>query len=128
MFPWIDLALVDIKAINPTIHKAETGVDNRIILENILRISFITKVTVRIPVIPGFNDNAEEIQAIGQFAQMMSNVDTIHLLPYHNYGENKYSLLGLSYPLQGIESNLDEKIDQLKSKVESMGFTCHIGG
>ncbi|UYI45938.1 glycyl-radical enzyme activating protein [Vibrio natriegens] len=128
VFPWIDLALVDIKAINPAVHKAGTGVDNRTILENILRISFITKVTVRVPVIPGFNDNEEEIQAIGEFAQLMSNVDTIHLLPYHNYGENKYALLGRIYPLQDTASNPDEKIRQLKHKVESMGFACHIGG
>ncbi|MGY0613642.1 glycyl-radical enzyme activating protein [Vibrio sp. FJH11] len=128
VFPWIDLALVDIKAINPHVHKEGTGVDNRIILENILRISFITKVIVRVPVIPGFNDNEEEIQAIGEFAQLMSNVDTIHLLPYHNFGENKYSLLGRIYPMGNTESNPDEKIEQLKRKVESMGFACHIGG
>lgn len=128
VFPWIDLALVDIKAINPHVHKEGTGVENRIILENILRISFITKVVVRVPVIPGFNDNEEEIQAIGEFAQLMSNVDTIHLLPYHNFGENKYSLLGRIYPMENTASNPDEKIEQLKRKVESMGFSCHIGG
>lgn len=128
VFPFIDLALVDIKAINPSVHREGTGVDNRAMLENILRISFITKVIVRVPVIPGFNDNEEEIQAIGEFAQLMSNVDTIHLLPYHNYGENKYSLLGRIYPMENTTSNPDEKIQQLKRKVESMGFACHIGG
>lgn len=128
VFPFIDLALVDIKAINPSVHRKGTGVDNRAMLENILRISFITKVIVRVPVIPGFNDNEEEIQAIGEFAQLMSNVDTIHLLPYHNYGENKYSLLGRIYPMENTTSNPDEKIQQLKRKVESMGFACHIGG
>lgn len=128
VFPFIDLALVDIKAINPSVHREGTGVDNRAMLENILRISFITKVIVRVPVIPGFNDNEEEIQAIGEFAQLMSNVDTIHLLPYHNYGENKYSLLGRIYPMGNTTSNPDEKIQQLKRKVESMGFACHIGG
>ncbi len=128
VFPWIDLALVDIKAINPSVHQAGTGVDNRMILENILRISFITKVIVRVPIIPGFNDNEEEIQAIAEFAQLMSNVDAIHLLPYHNFGENKYSLLGRIYPMENTPSNPDEKIQQLKRKVESMGFACHIGG
>lgn len=52
VFPYVDLALTDIKAIDPEIHERNTGVNNRVILENLLRISFLTKVVVRIPVIP----------------------------------------------------------------------------
>ncbi len=99
VFPWVDLALTDIKAVNPTIHQLNTGVDNRTILENLIRISFITHVIVRIPVIPGVNDSPEEIRSIAEFARLMSGVDTIHLLPYHTFGENKYTLLGRIYPM-----------------------------
>lgn len=128
VFPWIDLALTDIKAINPLVHQQNTGVDNSTILENLIRISFITKVIVRIPVIPDVNDNPDEIRSIAEFARLMSGVDTIHLLPYHTFGENKYNLLGRIYPMNETESSSETKMEALKKVVESMGFHCHLGG
>ncbi|AHF77181.1 Glycyl-radical enzyme activating protein family [Sodalis praecaptivus] len=128
VFPWIDLALTDIKAINPTVHEENTGVNNSKILENLIRISFITKVIVRIPVIPGVNDHPDEIRSIAEFARLMSGVDTIHLLPYHTFGENKYNLLGRIYPMRDAKSQPEDNMESLKSVVESMGFHCHIGG
>lgn len=128
VFPYVDLALTDIKAINPAIHLANTGIDNSQILENLLRISFLTKTIVRIPVIPGVNDNPDEIHNIAEFARLMSNVDTLHLLPYHSFGENKYGLLGRIYPMGEAESIVESKMELLKKEVESSGFHCHIGG
>jgi pyruvate formate lyase activating enzyme len=128
VFPYVDLALTDIKAINPAIHLANTGIDNSQILENLLRISFLTKTIVRIPVIPGVNDNPDEIHNIAEFARLMSNVDTLHLLPYHSFGENKYGLLGRIYPMGEVESIAESKMELLKKEVESSGFHCHIGG
>ncbi|CAJ0992912.1 glycyl-radical enzyme activating protein [Sodalis praecaptivus] len=128
VFPWIDLALTDFKAINPAVHEENTGVNNSKILENLIRISFITKVIVRIPVIPGVNDHPDEIRSIADFARLMSGVDTIHLLPYHTFGENKYNLLGRIYPMRDAKSQPEDNLKSLKSVVESMGFHCHIGG
>lgn len=107
---------------------ATPGVNNRVILENLLRISFLTKVVVRIPVIPGVNDNSQEIHNIAEFARLMQNVDTIHLLPYHSFGENKYNLLGRQYPMGDTKSIEEAQMAELKAMVESLGFNCHIGG
>ena len=128
IFPFIDVALTDIKAINPFIHKRYTGVDNRIILENLLRIAQITQLVVRVPVIPGVNDNVEEIHAITEFAKLLRGVDTLHLLAYHTYGENKYALLGRIYPMGETALVSEEKMEQLKAEVEAQGFHCQIGG
>lgn len=128
VFPYVDLALTDIKAINPAVHLANTGIENSQILENLLRISFLTKTIVRIPVISGVNDNPEEIHNIAEFARLMSNVDTLHLLPYHSFGENKYGLLGRIYPMGEADSIAESKMELLKREVESSGFHCHIGG
>lgn len=128
IFPFIDVALTDIKAINPFIHKRYTGVDNRIILENLLRIAQITQLVVRVPVIPGVNDNIEEIHAITEFAKLLRGVDTLHLLAYHTYGENKYALLGRIYPMGETALVSEEKMEQLKAEVEAQGFHCQIGG
>lgn len=128
VMPFVDLALTDIKIINPSIHKNVTGVDNQIILENLIRISNLTKTIVRIPVIPNVNDNIEAIREIAEFTKLMKNINEIHLLPYHNFGENKYNLLGRIYPLHGVKELPKDKINLLKQEIEKFDIACQIGG
>ena len=127
VFPYVDLALTDIKAIDPEIHERNTGVNNRVILENLLRISF-NQSGCAYSCDPGVNDNSQEIHNIAEFARLMQNVDTIHLLPYHSFGENKYNLLGRQYPMGDTKSIEEAQMAELKAMVESLGFNCHIGG
>lgn len=128
VMPFVDLALTDIKIIDPSIHKNVTGVDNQIILENVIRISNLTKTIVRIPVIPNVNDNIEAIREIAEFTKLMKNINEIHLLPYHNFGENKYNLLGRIYPLHGVKELPKDKINLLKQEIEKFDIACQIGG
>ena len=128
VFPYIDLALMDIKHINSDIHKEYTGVSNEIILENVARISKITKMVVRVPVIPEFNSSEQSILEICKFVKTLNNVDTIHLLPYHTYGENKYKLLGKDYLIKELRNLSGDEIENLKRIVENQGFKCTIGG
>lgn len=128
VMPFVDLALTDIKIIDPSIHKNVTGVDNQIILENLIRISNLTKTIVRIPVIPNVNDNIEAIREIAEFTKLMKNINEIHLLPYHNFGENKYNLLGRIYPLHGVKELPKDKINLLKQEIEKFDIACQIGG
>jgi pyruvate formate lyase activating enzyme len=128
VLPYVDLALMDIKSIDPETHKKFTGVSNEIILKNAVRVSEITKTVVRVPTIPGVNATEEGISAICQFTKTLHNVTTIHLLPYHTYGENKYELLGRDYLMKDVKSLTPDKIQALKSVVEGQGFECIIGG
>jgi pyruvate formate lyase activating enzyme len=128
VMPFVDHALVDLKTINPAVHLEQTGQPNRPLLENAIRISTLTATVVRVPVISGVNADRASIEAIGTFAKMMNGVDTIHLLPYHSYGENKYALLGRSYPMVETQPLPAETLDALKSVVEGLGLRCMIGG
>lgn len=128
VMPFVDQALVDLKSIDPAVHKENTGVDNRQILENAIRISTITKAVVRVPLVPGVNANRPAVEAIGRFAKLMHNVDTVHLLPYHTYGENKYDLLGRPYPMGNTPTLPKTTVDELKGVVEGLGLRCIIGG
>ncbi len=128
VIPHVDHVLMDLKGINPEVHRANTGVDNRIILENALAIADITHTVVRVPVVPGVNDSPEEVAAVGAFAKLMPGVDTVHLLAYHTYGENKYSLLGRRYPMGNVPNMKPEAMAPLSGVIEDMGLTCVIGG
>jgi len=128
VIPLVDHALIDLKSIDPGVHQEYTGVPNRLILENALRIATLSDAVVRVPVVPGVNDDPSSIKAIGEFAKLMEGIDTVHLLPYHTYGENKYALLGRDYPMGEISDLPKEVMESLKSVVEGLGLNCVIGG
>jgi pyruvate formate lyase activating enzyme len=128
VIPHLDLVLLDIKTMDPDISKKYTGVSNEIILENAKRISQITKTIVRIPTIPGVNATPKDITDICHFVKELHKVNTIHLLPYHNFGESKYELLGMTYEMKDVTEIPRETMESLKKVVEEQGFTCIIGG
>lgn len=128
VIPYVDTVLLDIKHIDPYTHKKFTGLSNEIILKNAKRISQITKTVVRVPIIPGFNYSYKDIEDIAKFVKTLNNVDTIHLLPYHTFGENKYDLLGIEYALDGLKRLSKEDLNEHKKIVESYGIKCIIGG
>jgi pyruvate formate lyase activating enzyme len=128
VLPLVDHALVDLKTIDPVVHQAQTGAPNRLILENALRIAALTRTVVRVPLIPGVNSDPAAVEAIGRFARMMPGVDTVHLLPYHTYGENKYSLMGRDYPLAAVEPLTKDAVAALSGVIAGLGLRCVIGG
>lgn len=98
ILPYTNLFLYDIKCITEDRHIAGTGVSNRRILENLRRISavFSGQIHIRIPVVPGFNDSAEEMEKIRLFLKKIS-CNQVELLPYHRLGEHKYAALGMEH-------------------------------
>lgn len=128
VIPYVDTVLLDIKHMDGEKHRRFTGGTNELALKNALRISQISNTVVRVPVIPGFNYSAEEIRAIAEFTKTLMGVRTIHLLPYHSFGENKYGLMGKDYLLKDIRPLHPEDLQECKAAVESYGFQCVIGG
>ena len=86
------------------------------------------ELVIRTPVVPGFNDTAEEIKAIAKFAASLPGVREHHLLPYHRLGQDKYAGLGRNYALKEIEPPTKEKMEYLLSVAEESGLKCQIGG
>ncbi|MTI81615.1 MAG: glycyl-radical enzyme activating protein [Firmicutes bacterium] len=117
---YLDNILYDIKCLDPSKHKEFTGVTNELIIENLkkLRERFPkTAITVRTPVVPGFNDTEEDILAIIKFIKDIQNVK-YELLPYHRLGEPKYTYLDREYPFSGFTSVDDERMTLLKKIVQ----------
>lgn len=95
ILPYTDLFLYDVKCITEELHKDGTGVSNRLILENLKRLSENkAEIIVRIPVIPGFNGNLYEMQKTADFLNDLT-IRKVELLPYHAMGEHKWGALGL---------------------------------
>lgn len=92
----VDLLLMDIKHMDTTQHKALTGVGNEQILENARRAAGSgMDMVIRLPLIPGFNDGADNLSELGRFIRKeLSPVRRVDILPYHSTGESKSIRLG----------------------------------
>ncbi len=129
VIPLADTVLMDIKHMNPEKHKAYTGVSNEPILRNAPLIASLAKsYVVRVPVIPGFNDTAEEIRDIARFAAKIPGASRLHLLPYHRLGQDKYAALGREYTLAELTPPTREHMEYLLSVACESGLFCQIGG
>lgn len=129
VIPYVDTVLMDIKHINSAKHKEFTTRPNELILKNAPLIAEkAKKLIIRVPVIPGFNDTAEEIGEIARFAISLPDVNEIHLLPYHRMGKDKYDGLSRPYLMGDVPSPTREKMAELLAVCKSYGLTAHLGG
>ena len=108
-----DLILYDLKGIDEEKHRVNTGVSNSTILQNLEKLFRDGKnVIVRIPIIPGHNATAEELQSIVDYAVSVG-ARTIEMLPYHRLGESKYARLERKYRWAGIPTLTGDEINEL---------------
>ena len=94
---YLDLLLFDIKHWDETKHKEKTFVSNKPILQNMkYAIDIGKEVLPRLPVIPNYNNSIDDARG---FIQRLKQVGAkkVQLLPFHQFGENKYSMLGRDY-------------------------------
>ena len=127
----LDLYLMDIKHMEPEKHKAFTGRSNELMLENAKKIAtsgYNTKLIIRVPVIPTFNATPMEIRAIAQYAASLPGVEKLHLLPYHQFGRDKYEGLGRPYPMGDVETPSPQLMQELLEEVRRTGLKGQIGG
>jgi pyruvate formate lyase activating enzyme len=102
--PVTDLFLFDIKETDPQRHKAITGVPLRPIHDNLRRLASTgAEIVLRLPIIPGYNDRPDHIEAVATLARSLPHLPAADLLPYHRLGKGKRALLGqddneVSYP------------------------------
>lgn len=125
-----DLLLMDIKHMDPVVHKEKTGVDNALILDNAVQAdAAVSSMRVRLPYIPGFNDSEENLHALGKFvSEKLKHTDRIDVLPYHSTGESKADRIGGEYPFQEGTEQTKADIDRAKTILRSYGITVKVGG
>lgn len=131
ILPYLDQYLLDIKHMNSEKHKEFTGRSNELMLENAKKIaaSHRTELSIRVPVIPGFNDTEEEIRAIAEYAKEIGNVRRMHLLPYHRLGQDKYTGLNRPYLMGDVEPPTNEKMEHLLEIAKHASkLECQLGG
>jgi pyruvate formate lyase activating enzyme len=125
--PYVDFFLWDIKHMDPEQHKKLTGVSNEVILSNAKAVAARgIPLYIRIPLIPGYNDSEENIRATCEFSLGLASVVQVDIMPLHHLGKARYDSLDRAYPIAGLALYTDEKVQEIKSLVESYGLKCVI--
>ncbi|VVT48321.1 Pyruvate formate-lyase activating enzyme (EC [Kosakonia radicincitans] len=127
--PYVDLFLADLKHVDEALFRQWTGGSARRVLDNLKRLAQAgKKMTIRVPLIPGFNADEASIKAITTFAADELNVSDIHFLPYHTLGMNKYHLLGEPYTAPEKPLDAPELLAFAEDFASQKGLTATLRG
>ena len=126
--PFVDLFLYDLKLVDNGRHKAATGAGNRLILENLSRLAAAgAAVQVRLALIPGINEDEQNLRDTAALVSALPGVQGLSLLPFHNTAQDKYGRLGLPYALGGADPPGAEQIEQAAALLRSYGLRVSVG-
>jgi len=128
--PLTDLFLFDLKCVDREKHLQGTGVANCGVLENLARLSRAhDNVWIRVPVVPGFNDTPQEMEAIARVAAECRAVRQVWLLPYHGSWAAKPERFGKEAPgAAGIAPPSGELMERFARIFRAQGLDTSIGG
>lgn len=131
--PSVDLFLYDVKLMDDDRHLRYVGASNRLILDNLRRLSSLASpvsgtplIVARIPLVPGINDDEANMRSTGEFLQGCG-VRKVSVLPYHSLGSQKYRRLGLEYKMDATEPPSQEEIDRAAATLGSYGLAATAG-
>ena len=125
VIPFTDLFLYDIKAVTPELHKRATGADNALILENYRKLRDTgAQIWVRIPVIPGYTEDIEELRKIAVFLKGQEPV-SVELLRFHRMAESKYRALGMDYEMKDTQPPAMESMEAYRELISSI-LDCEV--
>ena len=136
--PYVDFFLWDIKHMDPEQHKKLTGVSNETFSSRSSAPSTTATIgpgacspateAARYPVWNElcYNDSEENIRATCEFSLGLASVVQVDIMPLHHLGKARYDSLDRAYPIAGLALYTDEKVQEIKSLVESYGLKCVI--
>jgi pyruvate formate lyase activating enzyme len=123
----VDFVFFDLKCLNEQKHREYTGKDNRLILHNArMLVESNVNVQFRLPLIPGLNDDYNNVQETSAFLRSLSEDDnlSIELMPYHRLGTGKYEALGLKYSLKELDMASTDVVELTRQRFKELGITC----
>ena len=122
LLPYLDTILFDVKHWNSEKHKEGTAVRNELILSNLkYALDEGRNVLPRVPVIPGFNDSAEDAEGIAECLKR-AGASRCQLLPFHQFGENKYDQLGREYSYKDVAAFHREDLEDYRKHYVNHGI------
>jgi len=126
---WTDWLFIDLKHMDSVAHRAGTGAGNELILRNVAMVAaagWPGRLIVRVPVVPGYNDTPENLQATAAFVAQLG-LGEVNLLPFHRLGASKYEQLGLAYPYAHAPALPIAALQAHQCIFAAAGLRCYVG-
>ena len=121
--------MYDLKLIDDERHREFTGVTNQPILRNLRELSTHGhSIVIRIPIVPGINDDAEAIGLLADFIASLPYRHPIELLPYHHIAVDKYLHLDKPYRLFETRRPDDDRLTAITQLFQQLELPVTIGG
>ncbi len=130
ILPLADLLLLDIKIANPRRHKAVVGVSLSPVLRTLkIAIEAKTPIRLRFPVIPGFTDDAENLEGVATMAAAIPTLAGVDILPYHDTAAGKRARLfrRTAVPAPRIIPPGEASLQAARTAFEAAGLSSHVG-
>lgn len=132
VLPVTDMLITDIKHHDSEIHKQHVGVGNEKLLANMKKVADAgVPMIVRIPIIPGFNDDVEVVKKIGKFVkeELGDKVVQMQLLRFRPLGQEKYEALQMPYIMEITKerSDFEQEIRDYAKLLTEMGIPAYAG-
>ena len=125
VIPYTDTFFFDIKASDAAQFQNRCGGDFALILSNLKKLTAVASVTVRMPVIPAYNDNADYMTACGQLLSECG-VKRVDLIPFHRMGSAKYKALGNGYVYENTKPPESAAMCSFREIIEKFGIDCQV--
>jgi pyruvate formate lyase activating enzyme len=124
-----DMFLCDLKHMDEEKHTSLTGVSNSLILRNIRWLSDVGKSTIiRMPIIPGFNDDRKNVTMTGEFVASLPGISHVDILPFNRGGREKSTRLVSHYDIVQAETPDHESMAEIADVFRKLGLTVKING
>lgn len=125
----VDLFLFDLKLMDDARHRKFTGVPNGLILHNLRALAERGhRIIVRVPVIPGINDDEENLRQVAAFTGGLPNIERVDLLPYHYAAAGKYERLDKPYSLPETLPPSSSRMEEIVGLMKEHHLNVKIGG
>lgn len=125
MLPYCDTFYFDIKAAVESAFFDVCGGNFSLVTENLKRLATVANVVARMPIIPGYNEHAEHMEACARIL-LDAKVNRVDLLPFHRMGTGKYHALGLAYAYDGVKPPESVRMEELADIMKRCGLECRI--
>lgn len=111
-----DIVLLDIKHIDEEKCRKLTG------FSNVNELNFARylsdkgiRMWIRQVLVPGYTDDEKDLIKTKKFIDSLKTVEKVEVLPYHDYGKEKWLSLGVKYPLEGIKAPTNEEVEKARN-------------
>ena len=122
----IDLHLLDIKSGDPEIYRTVTHQPLQPTLDYANRLSALGRpMWIRYVLVPGLTDGFDNVEKVADICAGLKTIERVEILRFHQLGSDKWTKLGLEYPLEKCEAPSAELTERVRGQFRSRGLTVY---